>query len=253
MRKIIMFVAVMLLYVTQVFAVSFDCKKAHTETEKTICYNGSLSVLDDELAVLYKKSLDLVSYKEELKQQQRDWIKNVRDACKDEDDCLQSEYEARIAAFNSTVTAASFVRKPGLQTTEREAIISAAEKMQLEKPYSEEKFTKKERTDRSFCTTLLDDLKTGQRVEFIEPIVTTDDYNNQILQRYLTKCPRLKPSKSVYWLPHVWRYLQENKIPKDEWEESGTVTFASYDFRLYHVAFDGKKKDEEFVLFIAGL
>ena len=44
-----------LLLSTILYSASFDCSKASTGTEKTICNNDDLSQLDSELALIYKK------------------------------------------------------------------------------------------------------------------------------------------------------------------------------------------------------
>lgn len=248
MKNIIILLAALFIYVAQTSAASFDCKKAHTESEKTICASKDLSAIDDELAGLYKQAIELVSYKEELKHQQREWIKKVRNACKGDGGCLQQEYEDRNNVLKRSIMAARIIRKPGSQINDRDEIIYAAKKMQLEKTSPGKKYNKKERADREFCSVFLEDLKSGNDIEFVEPIVTTDDYNDPKLQQYFTKCPKLTPNKTVYWLPHVWRFLQETKTPKDEWEDSGTKSYSTLDFKLYQVDFDGNKKNgKEFV------
>ena len=252
MKKVIMLISVLLL-TTHTYAASFDCKKANTKTEKTICSDSDLSSLDEELGSLYVKAITLVSYKDELKQQQRDWVKKVRNACTDDSGCLQREYKARLAAFNSTLDAPKYVRAPESRPNDQDAIISAIQIMQLKQPYPHENDKKAKHDESQFCSEFIVDLKAGKSVDFVEPIVVTDDYNYPVLQHLITKCPKLKPFKSVYWLPRIWRYLQESKTPKEEWEDSGTVTYASYDFKMYHTAFDGKNNENEYVFFGNGV
>lgn len=66
-------------------AASFDCKKASTWLEKTVCSNPELSKLDDQLAKAYAdalKSLSLEGQKE-TKQYQKQWLKNIYHINKD--------------------------------------------------------------------------------------------------------------------------------------------------------------------------
>lgn len=83
------------------YATSFDCTKASTAIEKSICGNPSLGVLDDQLAATYHKAYNDSSAKDELKIQQREWVKNIRNKCTN-DDCLSSAYASRIADLNQT-------------------------------------------------------------------------------------------------------------------------------------------------------
>lgn len=69
------------LLATSLYSASFDCKKASTFIEKTICNDTELSKLDEELASAYKKVFNSLSDKTELKKDQLDWLKNSRDKC----------------------------------------------------------------------------------------------------------------------------------------------------------------------------
>jgi uncharacterized protein len=95
---------------TQATAASFDCHKATTWLEKTVCSNPELSKLDDELAKAYHDALASLSPEgqEETKQYQRQWLKELSPFCKaraqfefDDDTakCLKNYYEERIKAL----------------------------------------------------------------------------------------------------------------------------------------------------------
>jgi uncharacterized protein YecT (DUF1311 family) len=64
---------------TQATAASFDCNKAATWVEKTVCSNPELSKLDDELAKAYKDALASLSPEgqKETKQYQKQWLKKI--------------------------------------------------------------------------------------------------------------------------------------------------------------------------------
>jgi len=64
----------------QVQAASFDCKKAATALEKTICADAELSKLDSRLADDYAVALNVMKDPGKLKVEQRDWLKK-RDRC----------------------------------------------------------------------------------------------------------------------------------------------------------------------------
>lgn len=79
---------------------SFDCAKATHEAEKMICKDGELAKLDRSLAALYSSALKDASGqdKRDLKDEQRDWIKD-RNACSRNSDmrgCIVDEYRVRI-------------------------------------------------------------------------------------------------------------------------------------------------------------
>lgn len=101
MKKCRSIIAVVFLfsYSMMSHATSFDCTKASTVIEKSICGNPSLGVLDDQLATTYHKAFNDSSSKDELKTQQRVWVKNIRNKCTT-DDCLSSVYSSRISELN---------------------------------------------------------------------------------------------------------------------------------------------------------
>ncbi|MBI1175144.1 MAG: hypothetical protein GC139_07755 [Sideroxydans sp.] len=75
-------------------AASFDCAKARTKVEYMICDNPELSRLDDELAASYKMVLQDKSKAEEIKQEQKRWLKE-RNNCLDAG-CVKNTYELRM-------------------------------------------------------------------------------------------------------------------------------------------------------------
>ncbi len=79
---------------------SFDCSKAVTLVEKTICSNQNIASLDSTMANLYKNALSGAVNPEEVKKEQRSWLKNNRNKCSDAE-CLEQEYHNRIDALNS--------------------------------------------------------------------------------------------------------------------------------------------------------
>ena len=81
-------------------AASFDCNKAATFVEKTICANPELSNLDDLMANNYRlmRAAGIgAGAQSHLKQSQRDWIK-IRNKCASIA-CLKFQYLARSSAI----------------------------------------------------------------------------------------------------------------------------------------------------------
>lgn len=86
----------------QANSASFDCNKATTWTEKTICKNPELSKLDDAMVTKYKKKLsskpeyeDIKVYKNNLIIDQQLWLNFQRNTCRDIQ-CLIREYREYI-------------------------------------------------------------------------------------------------------------------------------------------------------------
>lgn len=86
---------------------SFDCAKAASDAEKTVCGDARLSALDRQLAALYKAAqtgpgeLDVAA-------EQRGWIKG-RDACwqaVDANRCLVESYQTRIVELRLSSSSA---------------------------------------------------------------------------------------------------------------------------------------------------
>ncbi|GAA0307911.1 lysozyme inhibitor LprI family protein [Psychrobacter aestuarii] len=80
-------------------AASFDCNKAATWVEKTICKNNELSELDEAMAKKYSKSLNDIAneedadiYRKNLIIDQKLWLSFQRNTCKDIE-CLVREYK----------------------------------------------------------------------------------------------------------------------------------------------------------------
>jgi uncharacterized protein len=89
---------------SNVWAASFDCKKARTAVGKMICADEALSILDSKLKDVFDEAqsehagVDGETGKriDPVGSDQKKWIKFVRNACKNES-CLKYVYTARIS------------------------------------------------------------------------------------------------------------------------------------------------------------
>lgn len=88
-------------------AASFDCKKASTAVEKSICANPELSFLDEILTSTYQKVIDVATDRSGVHRYQREWLTKIRDACQDEG-CLKNTYIARYRELSKIA-----FKKPG--------------------------------------------------------------------------------------------------------------------------------------------
>lgn len=77
------------------FGASFDCNKAATVTEKLVCSNSEISLLDDKVSAAYKGAIAKANNSAIIKARQRDWIKSVRNQCQDST-CLTQVYTNRL-------------------------------------------------------------------------------------------------------------------------------------------------------------
>jgi len=78
---------------------SFNCKKAGTFIEHTICNDDKLSKLDEDLAKAYKSAKKKTD-KNALKKEQRKWLKTKRKSCQDVK-CLRRVYAERVDELNA--------------------------------------------------------------------------------------------------------------------------------------------------------
>lgn len=103
---------------TAAHSASFDCKKAATWVENTVCANAELSKLDDAMAEKYKRDLantsdyeDSQTYKDGIITDQKNWLNFQRNTCKDTK-CLIREYKEYIGDENHDGVARSYLNKP---------------------------------------------------------------------------------------------------------------------------------------------
>jgi uncharacterized protein len=92
------FIASIICYPLFCHSASFDCSKASSPFEKTICGNPNLSSLDEQLANVYGKAKANSSNPDQLKADQIAWIKNAR-TCGADSSCIQQAYNSRISAL----------------------------------------------------------------------------------------------------------------------------------------------------------
>lgn len=99
-------------------AASFDCAKASTEQEKTICATPALSVLDEKMAQTYKSAQASSADPVQLKNEQRNWLKDTK-GCNANIECLERAYTSRISQLTPQT-------QPALQQTASEATVASA-------------------------------------------------------------------------------------------------------------------------------
>jgi len=81
-------------------ATSFDCTKAASFAEKSICTDSALSRLDEQMNSEYVRALDAAPNKAQVRQDQRDWLR-LRDNCKTAS-CLTASMTDRLSVLLRT-------------------------------------------------------------------------------------------------------------------------------------------------------
>lgn len=84
------------------YAAGFDCSKAKSATEKTICSTTSLSDLDEILVLSFNKAVASSADVKALKTAQQAWLK-TRETCSSTVDCITQAYTTRISELINLV------------------------------------------------------------------------------------------------------------------------------------------------------
>lgn len=99
-----------------------------------------------------------------------------------------------------------------------------------------------------FCRQFLKDFQTQATIQYIKPIVLTNDCNDPALDMYKKKCPKLELRKRVLLNPRWADYAE--KLPAEEMEKHGDVYMGTANFKLYQVDINNKPSDgDEFVFY----
>jgi uncharacterized protein len=93
---------------------SFDCTKATTPTERAICGDDALAVLDRNIAALYRQRRAKSSAPRLVDTTQKQWLA-VRDVCKEGVACLKKEMTEHKQALEGAV--ARFAKAPAKDAT----------------------------------------------------------------------------------------------------------------------------------------
>ncbi|OEG73657.1 hypothetical protein BEL05_06180 [Shewanella colwelliana] len=98
MKFLILTLIFILTPLLNVYAASFDCSVKLNITEKAICSNTVLNLLDEELSKYYSKHLKSLTEteKKHLISKQRKWLSERNTICSDNAGCLLTVYASRI-------------------------------------------------------------------------------------------------------------------------------------------------------------
>jgi TPR repeat protein len=99
---------------------SFDCDRITSVSEKIICENPDLSIADQTLTKLFTRLISGTD-SEQMNDEQRYWLKFVRDQCTD-GTCLKQAYEKRISELNEDLNDSS--RAESIPDSVAQAVVS---------------------------------------------------------------------------------------------------------------------------------
>lgn len=106
---------------------SFDCSKATTTTERTVCAHPGLAATDRELDAAYKSALANAADDRALQASQRTWLRELQ-LCGEDTFCIEETYADRIALLDSFGGDSSAADEPQpVEAPETEATPSKAE------------------------------------------------------------------------------------------------------------------------------
>ena len=105
MRSPLLIAALLMICSTTVSAASFNCAKAKSKVEKAICSDNELSLLDEDLAKVYKSALKQHPVKGYVLARQRDWL-SLNPYCDPKSfvPCLKKNYKKRISQLSDIET-----------------------------------------------------------------------------------------------------------------------------------------------------
>lgn len=193
-------------------AASFDCGKAQSKVEHLICDNPVISKLDNELGNTYQDVISKAN--EEDKQrviaEQKHWLKYTRNVCSDET-CFKQAYWSRLAELETFfISQSSPYRSPPYK--------KEADKAEIIKQVlaTSPLFLTDWSHPGSFCSRIFDDLKQMKGINFVEPIVQVQSYEDEALDPWKRGCKGKEPLNFSY------RFCGKN-IPPDNNKRKGRL------------------------------
>ena len=180
-------------------AASFDCKQAETKVEKLICSEHELSSADEEMGRRYRELLaEHQKDRVELVGQQRRWLKQVRNVCSDVN-CLVTVYARRNFELQLEITRRAFLGRQLVAPT-------------------------KTFNDEPLCEAFLEDVKTGQHMAPIAPVLEVMDLDD----------PRLGGRESV-WVNGKMEYRDRDDPRVGRWHRCDGIE--AYESAAEHLGF----------------
>ena len=233
-KYITVFLLICFAFATSVHAASFDCTKASTKIEKIICNDEELSKQDAALATAYADALKNIPDPKELIIGQREWLKE-RNNCM-EKTCLSEGYRKRIGELERIGS------KKGTSNNNKDTDLARLVMLvndKISKPIINH--------DAEICAGFLEDFKKQSGITYIKPIIEADKYEDPRFDPYKQQCPDFDWHRGEVYLPGVWDSVKD--LPKEEQEKSGSISYATRNFRLYQVNINNNAADGKELVF----
>lgn len=104
--------------------------------------------------------------------------------------------------------------------------------------------------DVAFCRQFLEDFKQQTHIEYLQPFLQTDDYDDPRLKVYRDKCPKLKLNKHIAWSPRVYYEGLENEPENVQEAGACCISYGTRNFKLFRIDINNDPKDgEEYVFY----
>lgn len=181
------FLLILSVWTSPLPAASFDCKKAHTYVEKTICkddqkFNYGLSKLDRHMNAAYHMLLLRSDHPEMIRVEQRRWLKE-RNTCKSYD-CIKKAYLDRLRTMHKPVRLPATIMPSKGRTLESHLFPSEAKKMEVLINYVKGHSIEVMASDRDgYCENLGKELRDG-KLTAVEPDIRAETEYDPRLEKW---------------------------------------------------------------------
>jgi len=205
-------------------AASFDCNRASTDTEKTICANAELSKRDERLARAYREALSKITEahaKKLLQEEQSAWPATRDKRCSTDETCLHLEYSDRIIDLELSVARLA-EEQQAIDSPKVNVVL--AEQLAIQKILRTVAF-KGDNGPKPLprCEQMLTSLKTGKGVVFLMPQVSAADESDPALDRYKNQCPNDPVNEFTSCDPRIWRLTAWSNDPMERQKQAREV------------------------------
>lgn len=99
-----------------------------------------------------------------------------------------------------------------------------------------------------FCRQFLKDFQAQTTINYVKPIIGTNDYNDAAFDTYKQRCPKLEFRKRVLLHPQIADDVKN--LPAEEMEKYGDVYVGTTNFKFYKVDINNNPSDgDEFIFY----
>lgn len=134
-------------------------------------------------------------------------------------------------------------------SSQKASMLNDKQRQELISIMKEVNFVPQLGADKAICKTLYDNFKKQTNIEYVQPIVRAESYDDPALKPYRDKCPSFDFRKSL----SVPANQDTTGWTDEEWESLGTPTYGIDHFKLFRVDIDNDRNNgKEFVFYYQG-